>query len=753
MQECIIILGMHRSGTSALTGVLGLLGIGLGLNLMKPTEENPKGYFENQEVNEINEAILWQVDSSWHDLFPLQKDWWKQEGISAFREKALKLIQMEFTGVDTFCIKDPRMCVLFPFWNSIFEELGTKLSYIIPVRNPTEVGDSLKRRHGLSIQKGIILWMNHILNAEFYSRSGPRSFVFFEQLLKNPEKTINRISKALGINFPKTWQEAKNDIEEFLEPSLKHYNHENHASSKDILPLVTGCYQLFFELCYAERTGENKLVKIDRIRKNYNEVYRLFYNQDLQRDTRETNLLLKEQAHRLKEAHMRLSDLQSQVQDKENRLAQVDRLLKEKDSELEGLYAKFTDQNLRLQQANIQLQDERSRVEMNDRLLREIFGSKGWRWLSQYRKLKLKFMAKKAAGLNRGDLTASDKSYRVHILQPLQKQRPKIIHAIGNIMTGGSTQMVVDLIEYLGHKYDQEVITNFAPSPAAYTGFPYHVFSKPATPEDIAGFLRERAADILHIHYWGEPWYRKVFEAARNCTCRVVENINTPREPFIQDGIEKYIFVSNYVMNLSSAPDRSAVIYPGSDLKMFQRGGAPIPDDAIGMVYRLEEDKLMEDSIQVFIKVVKKRPQTKAYIVGGGTLFDSYRNQAINEGVAENFVFTGYVAYETLPEYYRKLSLFVAPVWSESFGQVSPFAMSMKIPVVGYNIGALPEILGSADCLRKDPTKLAELIIGLLDDRQKRIEIGTANYARACDFFSIENMIRKYDLLYSRLVK
>jgi glycosyltransferase involved in cell wall biosynthesis len=359
----------------------------------------------------------------------------------------------------------------------------------------------------------------------------------------------------------------------------------------------------------------------------------------------------------------------------------------------------------------------------------------------------------KGVELLKKEQNTDEKTYQAKIIHPIQKNRPKIIHAIGNIMIGGSTRLVVDLIEYLGHKYDQEVITNFVPSPAAYTGFPYHLFSEPATPEDIAAFLQERAADILHIHYWGEPWYRKVFGAARNCTCRVVENINTPLEPFVQDGIEKYIFVSNYVMNLSDAPDRSAVIYPGSDLKMFQRGGAPIPDDAIGMVYRLEEDKLMGDSIQVFIKVVKKRPQTKAYIVGGGILFDSYRNQTINEGVAENFVFTGYVAYEKLPEYYRKLSLFVAPVWSESFGQVSPFAMSMKIPVVGYNIGALPEILGSADCLRKDPTKLAELIIGLLDDRQKRIEIGTANYARACDFFSIENMIRKYDLLYSRLLK
>jgi len=321
-------------------------------------------------------------------------------------------------------------------------------------------------------------------------------------------------------------------------------------------------------------------------------------------------------------------------------------------------------------------------------------------------------------------------------------------------MTGGSSRLVIDLIEHLGHKYDQEVITNFVPSPLAYTGFSYHDFSGPDTAERLTAFLQEKNVEILHIHYWGEPWYRKVFEAAQNCPCAVIENINTPVAPFVMDTIQQYVYVSNYAMNYASpVTGKATVIYPGSDLKMFQRDGAPIPENAIGMAYRLEEDKLRQDSIQVFIEVVKKRPQTMAYIVGGGTLFDSYRDQVIAQGVAGNFVFTGYVAYEKLPGYYRKLSLFVAPVWSESFGQVSPFAMSMKIPVAGYNIGALPEILGSDECLGKDPAELAEIIIRLLDDRQKRIEIGAVNYARACDFFSIENMIRKYDLLYSRLLK
>ena len=55
MQKCIVVLGMHRSGTSVLMGVLSMLGVELGLNLMAPTEGNPRGYFENQSICELND--------------------------------------------------------------------------------------------------------------------------------------------------------------------------------------------------------------------------------------------------------------------------------------------------------------------------------------------------------------------------------------------------------------------------------------------------------------------------------------------------------------------------------------------------------------------------------------------------------------------------------------------------------------------------------------------------------------------------
>jgi glycosyltransferase involved in cell wall biosynthesis len=197
----------------------------------------------------------------------------------------------------------------------------------------------------------------------------------------------------------------------------------------------------------------------------------------------------------------------------------------------------------------------------------------------------------------------------------------------------------------------------------------------------------------------------------------------------------------------------SSVIHPGIDLSLFD---TPIageePYDAIGMVYRLEPDKLREDSIQLLIEVVRRRPRTKAYVVGGGSLFRSYVAQTKAAGVRQNFHFTGYVPYETLPDWYRKFSIFVAPVWQESFGQVSVFAMNMKMAVAGYKIGALPEILGSDATFGATREEAAAKIVALLNDRPRLKALGEANRARAQAAFGVAAMTRRYGEIYDRLL-
>ena len=454
-----------------------------------------------------------------------------------------------------------------------------------------------------------------------------------------------------------------------------------------------------------------------------------------------------------------LKDLHRLLSEKDTRLAKADReivdltaVISNKDQELSNKDQELLSIQQEMAHQQVHVDNQQTQLETKDLLLREIFASKGWLWLTRFRRIKQKLKLKKAVLPEMAEDGTDDKTYHVKLLHSVQKNRPRVMHAIANFMTGGSSRLVVDLIEHLGHKYDQEVVTSFIPPLPAYSGLTIHDFSGPRKAEEFSAFFKKKKPDIVHVHYWGDvdaPWYEEVFAAAADYRSSVIENVNTPVAPFIDDGVDRYVYVSKYAMHYTSpVADKSSVIYPGSNLDMFKRNNRPIADDVIGMVYRLEKDKLREDSIQVFIDVVKSRPETKAVIIGGGSFLESYERQVADQGVADSFEFTGWVSYEQLPEHYRRLSVFVAPVWKESFGQVSPFAMGMEIPVAGYNIGALSEILGSDECLGANRKELADIIIHLLNNREERLKIGVRNRNQAVNNFSLKAMVTQYDQLY-----
>jgi glycosyltransferase involved in cell wall biosynthesis len=339
-------------------------------------------------------------------------------------------------------------------------------------------------------------------------------------------------------------------------------------------------------------------------------------------------------------------------------------------------------------------------------------------------------------------------------------ERPLIMHVIANVFVGGSTQLIIDLLEHLADRFDQEVVTSALWHAGEHSGMTTHLFPAPLEVPALRDLLERKRPAIVHMHYWGlvdERWYRATMEAVAAIDCKVVENINTPIAPYIHPRIDRYIYVSDYVRQTFGAgandPATSSVIHPGINLSLFDRPIRPDEtDNAIGMVYRLEIDKLRPDSIQLFIEVVRRRPRTKVYIVGGGSLFRSYVDQTRTARVRQNFHFTGYVPYETLPSWYAKFAIFVAPVQKESFGQVSVFAMNMKMTVAGFKIGALPEILGYSETLGDDIHATADKIVALLDDRERRRVLGEQNRMRAQTAFGVKDMTARYGAIYDRLL-
>lgn len=346
--------------------------------------------------------------------------------------------------------------------------------------------------------------------------------------------------------------------------------------------------------------------------------------------------------------------------------------------------------------------------------------------------------------------------YIAHIPSPLS-QHPRILHVIANFMMGGSSQLVVDIMERLGDEYSQQVLTAHIPSPCAYEGVPIHEYQGE---QEIKAFITKFDPDLVHIHYWGGEnwvWYDKVFRVAEQAGYKVIENVNTPVVPYRSTHIQRYVYVSEFVRkNFGRLGESSDVIYPGTDANFYASiGPNEIPKCAcIGMVYRLESDKLNEQSIDVFIEVVKQRPMVRVLIIGDGRLLPIFKNKVADHAMEEAFSFTGARSYAELPTLYSQMDIFVAPVWNESFGQVSCFAMSMGIPVVGYKVGGLHEIVGDDDLLvpPEDSKALASLIISLLDDPSKREVIGQRNQQRVQELFSVDRMIEKYAGLYTDLI-
>ncbi len=352
------------------------------------------------------------------------------------------------------------------------------------------------------------------------------------------------------------------------------------------------------------------------------------------------------------------------------------------------------------------------------------------------------------------------KPYAVQVVEQPATNRPRVLHALANFCIGGSSRLVVDLIERLGDSYEQEVLTSFIPKTPAYVGIKVTQLGNNASTEDFIRHIRLSGPAFLHVHYWGtcdHSWYAKVFHAAERCRRPVIENINTPVVPYFSEAVKRYVYVSNYVDDQFGRRDtNSMVVYPGSNFDLFSPlGDASVADDCIGMVYRLERDKLDEHSIDPFISAAKRRPATKVLIVGDGALLKPFQAAVHGCGVSHQFQFTGYVPYIELPQLYSRMAVFVAPVWQESFGQVTPFAMSMGIPVAGYDVGALSEILGSREFLAPagDSEALADIIIQLLDDAQRRHTIGRANRERAAAHFSVQAMTDKYRALYEDICR
>ncbi len=306
MKKCITILGCHRSGTSAVAGVINQLGINMGSRLMAAAEEdNEKGFFENLDIYNVNEGILKTLNTSWDGLFFLHDEWWKMPRLDSYRQNIIEIVEREFKDDSIFCIKDPRLSVLFPLWKDVFEDLDIDPVCILPIRNPLEVGNSLKKRNDFTIEKSLLLWMKCMTAAEYYSRPFRRYFLSFDDMLRDPEGTFTRIADRFDINYPRKWQDARRDIEAFLDPGLKHHNCIGDNVVITCPGFISRYYNLLSDLSGTDRLDDKINIDIEDIRIEFNEAHRMFYNEEI-RKLNDLSYMAKDQTDKIQTSDVKL---------------------------------------------------------------------------------------------------------------------------------------------------------------------------------------------------------------------------------------------------------------------------------------------------------------------------------------------------------------------------------------------------------------------------------------------------------------
>jgi hypothetical protein len=221
-RSCILVMGMHRSGTSALGGMLGFLGNDLPQTPMPKTEDNPKGYFESYPIYFFNEDLLKAVGSGWDDwrALDMRGDF---PGRADFENRARALLEQEFGGASQFVFKDPRNCRLGDFWLPLLREQGCRIVALHTLRSPWEVVTSLTGRDKMLPEQGLLLWLRHTLDAERLTRGLPRYQTSYDLLMQDWRSVAEEAGAALGLHWKRSPAAAAAEIDAFLARGLRHF--------------------------------------------------------------------------------------------------------------------------------------------------------------------------------------------------------------------------------------------------------------------------------------------------------------------------------------------------------------------------------------------------------------------------------------------------------------------------------------------------------------------------------------------------
>lgn len=246
-KQLILVLGMARSGTSAITRGLQALGVDLGAKMMEANDIwNPKGFFEDKEIVEkINRSVLNALNDACMTtrLVSFPKN---NRLVAGLRRYAAKLVKERLEKTDCWAFKDPRTSRLLPFWQDVLADLQVDDYYLIALRNPLASAYSYQRVTGCDLEEGLMLWVLHMVPAIQETHHKKRLLVSYEAMMQHPREQLSRIQQAFGLAALSKPAEMDAYANQFLDKKLRHFDHDlSDLSAHDAVKVVPLCAKLY----------------------------------------------------------------------------------------------------------------------------------------------------------------------------------------------------------------------------------------------------------------------------------------------------------------------------------------------------------------------------------------------------------------------------------------------------------------------------------------------------------------------------
>ena len=226
MSRALCILGMMRTGTSAVAGILDLLGVHFGPEerLLEPNVANPAGFWEHKGIIALNDELLKRLGGAWYAPPSPSLGWQERSDFDDLRARAKALVETELAVHQAWAWKDPRTCLTLPFWRP----LAPDLIPVICLRRPADAAQSLATMGWAAVdrleqpyKRALDLWLRYTTSALDHTRGRARLLVFYDELIDDPDRQSERLAAFAGLSERLT-PAVRHEIEGFIRPALGH---------------------------------------------------------------------------------------------------------------------------------------------------------------------------------------------------------------------------------------------------------------------------------------------------------------------------------------------------------------------------------------------------------------------------------------------------------------------------------------------------------------------------------------------------